>query len=68
MTPNMASYDCSNSAYSCSHIASRSYHPGGVNTVFCDGSVRFIKNSVNAATWLALGTITGGEVISADAY
>ena len=68
MTPNMASYDCSNSAYSCSHIASRSYHPGGVNTVFCDGSVRFVKSSVNAATWLALGTIKGGEVISADAY
>jgi len=45
-----------------------SYHPGGVNTVFAYGSVRFIKNSISAVTWRALGTMNGGEVISADAY
>jgi hypothetical protein len=33
-----------------------------------DGSVRFVKNSVNLATWLALGSRNGGEVISADAF
>ncbi|MFM7590181.1 MAG: DUF1559 domain-containing protein, partial [Isosphaeraceae bacterium] len=68
MTPNMKAYDCANSAFSCTHLAARSNHPGGVNVVFCDGSVRFIKDSVNAATWLALGTMKGGEVISADSY
>ena len=43
-------------------------HPGGVNALFADGSVHFIKNSVNAYTWRCLGTIAGGEVISSDQY
>jgi hypothetical protein len=33
-----------------------------------DGSVRFVKNSVNIGSWRAIGTRNGGEVISADAY
>ncbi len=45
-----------------------SNHPGGVNTVFADGSVKFIKNSINAGTWRALGTMNGGEVTSGDTY
>jgi prepilin-type N-terminal cleavage/methylation domain-containing protein/prepilin-type processing-associated H-X9-DG protein len=45
-----------------------SQHPGGVNTLFGDGSVKFIKNSVSLLTYRALGTRNGGEVISADAY
>ena len=49
-------------------ITSRSYHPGGVNALFADGSARFLKNSVNWQTWRALGTVGGGEVVSADAY
>ena len=43
-----------------------SYHPGGVNAVLADGSVKFFKESVNETTWRALGTRAGGEVISAD--
>ncbi|MFO0950080.1 MAG: DUF1559 domain-containing protein [Isosphaeraceae bacterium] len=46
----------------------RSRHPGGVNLVFCDGSVRFIKNTINLFVWRGLGTSAGGEVISADSY
>jgi prepilin-type N-terminal cleavage/methylation domain-containing protein/prepilin-type processing-associated H-X9-DG protein len=42
----------------------RSYHSGGVNTLFMDGSVRFITNSIDQATWRALGTRNGGEVIN----
>ena len=49
-------------------VTSRSDHPGGVNTLFGDGSVRFIKNTINWQTWRGLGTIAGGEVISADSY
>jgi prepilin-type N-terminal cleavage/methylation domain-containing protein/prepilin-type processing-associated H-X9-DG protein len=49
-------------------LSASSYHPGGVNTLFADGSVRFVKNTVNPVTWRGLGTIAGGEVISADAY
>ncbi|MBI1325067.1 DUF1559 domain-containing protein [bacterium] len=45
-----------------------SRHPGGVNVALADGSVRFVKNTVNPVTWRALGTRNGGEVISADAY
>jgi prepilin-type N-terminal cleavage/methylation domain-containing protein/prepilin-type processing-associated H-X9-DG protein len=45
-----------------------SYHPGGVNVLFGDGSVRFIKDSINVITWRALGTRAGGEVVSANDY
>ncbi len=48
--------------------AARSRHPGGVNSGFCDGSVRFIKNSVNPITYRAISSTHGGEVVSADAY
>ncbi|HKB35821.1 MAG TPA: DUF1559 domain-containing protein, partial [Gemmataceae bacterium] len=44
-----------------------SRHPGGVNVNFGDGSVKFLKDTVHVATWRALGTRRGGEVISADA-
>ena len=42
-----------------------SNHPGGVNICFADGSVHFIKNSVNLLTWWALGTRDGDEIVSA---
>jgi len=45
-----------------------SYHSGGVNVTMADGSVRFIKDSVNIRTWMALGTKGNGEVLSADSY
>jgi prepilin-type N-terminal cleavage/methylation domain-containing protein len=45
-----------------------SMHPGGVNLLVGDGSVRFIKNSVSLQTWEALGSRNGGEVISSDSY
>jgi prepilin-type N-terminal cleavage/methylation domain-containing protein/prepilin-type processing-associated H-X9-DG protein len=45
-----------------------SAHPAGVNVCFGDGSVKFIKNSINLPTWQALGTIAGGEVLSSDSY
>jgi prepilin-type processing-associated H-X9-DG protein len=45
-----------------------SRHPGGVNTLFGDGSVKFIKDAVSLLTYRALGTRNGGETISADAY
>ena len=44
-----------------------SLHPGGVNLCMSDGSVRFIKDTVNQVSWWALGTRAGGEVVSADA-
>jgi len=66
--PNYKLWDCSDASFSQVHGAARSYHPGGVNVTFCDGSVRFIKDTINLVTWGALGSRAGGEVISADSY
>ncbi len=49
-------------------MGTRSRHPAGVNTAFGDGSVHFMKNSINPMTWIAIGSINGGEVISSDQY
>jgi len=49
-------------------VNSSSNHPGGVNLVFFDGSVHFIKNSVNPQTYYGLATPANGEVISSDSY
>jgi prepilin-type N-terminal cleavage/methylation domain-containing protein/prepilin-type processing-associated H-X9-DG protein len=43
-----------------------SQHPGGVNVALGDGSVRFIANSIDLATWRAMGTRNGGEVLNGD--
>jgi len=48
--------------------AARSRHSGGVNVGFCDGSVKFIKNSISQPTFMALSSCRGGEVISSDSY
>jgi prepilin-type N-terminal cleavage/methylation domain-containing protein/prepilin-type processing-associated H-X9-DG protein len=45
-----------------------SRHPGGVNMLMGDGSVRFVKDTINIGTWQALGTRAGGEIISSDSY
>jgi prepilin-type N-terminal cleavage/methylation domain-containing protein/prepilin-type processing-associated H-X9-DG protein len=55
-------------AFSGAMTSARSKHPGGVNVLFGDGSVRFIKDSINQRTWWALGTRAGGEVVSSDSY
>jgi prepilin-type N-terminal cleavage/methylation domain-containing protein/prepilin-type processing-associated H-X9-DG protein len=44
----------------------RSRHTGGVNAALCDGSVRFVSNSISVVTWRALGTSQGGETLSND--
>jgi prepilin-type N-terminal cleavage/methylation domain-containing protein/prepilin-type processing-associated H-X9-DG protein len=43
-----------------------SNHPGGVNVSFMDGSVRFVKSSVNWQPWYAIATPDGNEAIAAD--
>jgi prepilin-type N-terminal cleavage/methylation domain-containing protein/prepilin-type processing-associated H-X9-DG protein len=49
------------------HTAS-SRHPGAVNVLFADGSVRSAKSTINVAVWRALGTKGAGEVVSASDY
>jgi len=48
--------------------AARSLHPGGINTLYCDGSVRFSRNTVDPATWRALATRAGKELFWDDTY
>jgi prepilin-type N-terminal cleavage/methylation domain-containing protein/prepilin-type processing-associated H-X9-DG protein len=49
-------------------FGSRSRHPGGVNSLMCDGHVQFIKNTIAINIWRALGTTQGGEIVSSDAF
>jgi len=49
-------------------LSARSNFPGGVNVGLCDGSVRFVNNSINTGTWRALATRAGGEVISGSDF
>jgi prepilin-type N-terminal cleavage/methylation domain-containing protein/prepilin-type processing-associated H-X9-DG protein len=63
-TPNATSLDCivTDNSLSEGWKAARSRHPGGVNVLFGDGSVRFVKDSIDRNTWAAAGTRVGGEV------
>ena len=45
-----------------------SRHPGGANMLFGDGSVRFLKSTINPIPWRALATRNLGEIIGADSY
>ena len=44
-------------------VTSRSYHTGGVNVLMMDGSGRFVSTNIGLATWRALSTRAGNEVI-----
>jgi prepilin-type N-terminal cleavage/methylation domain-containing protein/prepilin-type processing-associated H-X9-DG protein len=76
ITPNSKTYQFSGCRYGCGGcgvdfgnlLNATSAHPGGVNTLMGDGSVKFIKDSVAQSVWLGLGTRAGNEVIGADAY
>jgi len=70
LTPNSKQFDClgpfvpHNPAWK----AARSMHPGGVNALFCDGHVGFVKDTVSVTAWRALSTRGGGEVVSSDSF
>jgi prepilin-type N-terminal cleavage/methylation domain-containing protein/prepilin-type processing-associated H-X9-DG protein len=49
-------------------VAASSNHPGGVNVLFMDGTVRFVKNSVNYLAWYAIATPNNREAVSSDAF
>ena len=68
-TPNKASCNYSGEPSTMyAATTANSHHSGGVNVGFADGSVRFVKDSVNLQTWWGLGSRNGGEVISSDSY
>ncbi|MFO0951899.1 MAG: DUF1559 domain-containing protein [Isosphaeraceae bacterium] len=55
-------------SWSMQDYAARSLHPGGVNSLLADGSVRFFKNTVNLGVWHSVASINAGEVVSADSF
>ncbi len=68
LTPNSQHYDCSPWGTAIGYFTPRSEHPGGVNVGMVDGSVRFLKSSINQQTWWALNTAAGKEVVSQGDY
>lgn len=59
--PNQVIFDCG--ANGMGFFKAASFHPGGVQVTLCDGSVRFIPNTIDHALWQGLSTRMGGEVI-----
>jgi prepilin-type N-terminal cleavage/methylation domain-containing protein/prepilin-type processing-associated H-X9-DG protein len=45
-----------------------SFHPGGVNALFGDGSVHFVKSTINLVAFRSILTLAGSDVVSADQY
>jgi prepilin-type processing-associated H-X9-DG protein len=42
------------------------FHPGGANAVFCDGSVRFLRQGLHPNTLFGMITVSGGEILAED--
>jgi prepilin-type N-terminal cleavage/methylation domain-containing protein/prepilin-type processing-associated H-X9-DG protein len=45
------------------NVTAHSKHVGGVHSLFCDGHVQFISNSIAISIWQGLGSRAGGEVL-----
>jgi prepilin-type processing-associated H-X9-DG protein len=60
--PNQDITDCGNNG--AGFFKAASFHTGGVNVVMADGSVRFVRDSVNLPTWRAASTRAGSEVLN----
>lgn len=69
LTPNSRIPDCVNStsdAMSMGAFTARSLHPGGVQVLFADGSVRFVSSAIDLPVWRAAGSVAGNEAITIE--
>ena len=55
--------ECSSTPWQQSAFAARSAHPGGVQILLGDGSVRFISDNISLITWQSLGDRADGSVV-----
>jgi prepilin-type N-terminal cleavage/methylation domain-containing protein len=62
--PNAGTWDCGNASGNKGLWSARSWHPGGVEVLVCDSSVRFVPSTIHLDVWRGLATRGGGEVAS----
>jgi len=73
LTPNSPHADCRFDCTGCdtedvAFSTFRSRHRGGVNVTLCDGTVKFVKDTIDRNVWWALGTRNGNEAVSDTAF
>lgn len=66
LPPNSVCWVPSTEDWTAIVLPSSSYHTNGANVLICDGSVRFVSNSVGADAWMAAGSRNGGETFPLD--
>lgn len=59
-------YGCGDASFVRTHMPTSSYHTGGANVCYADGSTRLVSDSIDFVTWQALGSRAGGEVVSSN--
>ena len=62
--PNHLNGDCYDGSADRAYLAARSYHTGGVNVLLCDGSVRFVSQTIELRTWQLMGSRADGQVFN----
>jgi prepilin-type N-terminal cleavage/methylation domain-containing protein/prepilin-type processing-associated H-X9-DG protein len=73
LAPNPQYYNCNMESWGGDFDAPgmynmSSYHPGGANAAFADGSVRFIKSSTSLPVIWSIGSRASGDLVSSDQY
>jgi prepilin-type N-terminal cleavage/methylation domain-containing protein/prepilin-type processing-associated H-X9-DG protein len=63
--PTTQKYSCGDNSFRRAHLPASSYHTSGVNVLLADGSVRFVRDTVDFDLWRFAGTRGGGETITA---
>jgi prepilin-type processing-associated H-X9-DG protein len=62
LPPNSSAWDCMNATQQKGRMAARSEHAGGVNVLYCDGSVASVRDEIDLAVWHAAATRAGSEL------
>lgn len=65
--PNSSGGDCMNPNND-AHVAARSCHPGGVNVLYADGGIRFVRETIASPVWSAIGTRSADDLTTHDPF